>query len=76
MMVTQPTIAHNQIASNLERLLNAALDLHNPSCMAVQRSGIELGSGDYRSEHGVRVIDADYGGSSNEHICLPDRLWQ
>jgi Uma2 family endonuclease len=25
MMMTPPTIAHNQIASNLERLLNAAL---------------------------------------------------
>jgi Uma2 family endonuclease len=47
-MIIPPTIAHNRIASNLERLLNDALDLHDPSRMAVQRPGIELGSGDYR----------------------------
>jgi hypothetical protein len=29
--------------------------------MAVQRPGIELGSGDYRPEPDVGVIDADYG---------------
>jgi Uma2 family endonuclease len=60
MMVTPPTIAHNRIASNLERLLNDALDLHDPSRMAVQRPGIELGSGDYRPEPDIGVIDADY----------------
>jgi Uma2 family endonuclease len=60
MMMTQPTIAHNRIASNLERLLNDALDLHDPSRMAVQRPGIELGSGDYRPEPDIGVIDADY----------------
>jgi Uma2 family endonuclease len=60
MMMTPPTIAHNRIASNLERLLNDALDLHDPSRMAVQRPGIELGSGDYRPEPDVGVIDADY----------------
>lgn len=61
MMMTPPTIAHNRIASNLERILNAALDLHDPSRIAVQRPGIELGSGDYRPEPDVGVIDADYG---------------
>jgi Uma2 family endonuclease len=61
MMMTPPTIAHNRIASNLERLLNRALDLHDPSHIAVQRPGIELGSGDYRPEPDVGVIDADYG---------------
>jgi len=60
MMMTPPTIAHNRIASNLERLLNDALDLHDPSRMAVQRPGIELGSGDYRPEPDIGVIDADY----------------
>ena len=39
MMMTPPTIAHNRIASNLERPLNDALDLHDPSHMAVQRPG-------------------------------------
>ena len=60
MMMTPPTIAHNRIASNLERLLNDALDRHDPSRMAVQRPGIELGSGDYRPEPDIGVIDADY----------------
>ena len=60
MMMTPPTIAHNRIASNLERLLNSALDVHAPSRMAVQRPGIELGSGDYRPEPDIGVIDADY----------------
>ena len=61
MMMTPPTIAHNRIASNLEGLLNRALDLHDPSRIAVQRPGIELGSGDYRPEPDIGVIDADYG---------------
>ena len=61
MMMTPPTIAHNRIASNLEGLLNRALDLHDPSRLAVQRPGIELGSGDYRPEPDIGVIDADYG---------------
>jgi Uma2 family endonuclease len=60
MMMTPPTIAHNRIASNLERLLNDALVLHDPSRMAVQRPGIELGSGDYKPEPDVGAIDADY----------------
>jgi Uma2 family endonuclease len=58
--IIPPTIAHNRIASNLEHLLNDALDLHDPSRMAVQRPGIELGSGDYRPAPDVGVIDADY----------------
>ena len=61
MMMTPPTIAHNRIASNLEGLQNRALDLHDPSRLAVQRPGIELGSGDYRPEPDIGVIDADYG---------------
>jgi len=60
MMMTPPTIVHNRIASNLERLLNAALERHAPSRTAVQRLGIELGSGDYRPEPDVAVIDADF----------------
>jgi Uma2 family endonuclease len=60
MMMTPATIAHNRIASNLERLLNDALGLHDPSRIAAQRPGVELGSGDYRPEPDVGVIDADY----------------
>jgi Uma2 family endonuclease len=60
-MMTPPTIAHNRIAGNLERLLNEALARHNPSRLANQRPGIELRSGgDYKPEPDVGVIDAAY----------------
>lgn len=61
MMMTPPTIAHNRIASNLERLLNDALILHDRTRIAILRPGIELGSDDdYRPEPDVAVIDADF----------------
>jgi Uma2 family endonuclease len=61
-MMTPPTIAHNRIAGNLERLLNAALAAHDPTRIANQRPGIELGrlSEDYLPEPDVAVIEADY----------------
>jgi Putative restriction endonuclease len=46
MMMTPPTITHNRIAGNLERLLNDRLERHTPSLLATQRPGLELGSGD------------------------------
>jgi Uma2 family endonuclease len=61
MMMTPPTIAHNRIASNLERLLNEGLGHHAPSRLATQRPGLDLGEGDYRPEPDVGIIDADYG---------------
>lgn len=60
MMMTPPTIAHNRIASNLERLLNDALDRFDPSRTATQRPGLDLASTTYRPEPDVGVIDADY----------------
>jgi Uma2 family endonuclease len=60
MMMTPPTIAHNRIAGNLERLLNDALDRFDPSGLATQRPGIELGSTAFRPEPDVGVIDVDY----------------
>jgi Uma2 family endonuclease len=60
MMMPTPSIAHNRIASNLERQLNDALTRHDRSRLATQRMGIEIGSGDYRPEPDVAVIDADY----------------
>lgn len=59
-MMTPPTIAHSRIAGNLERLLNDALARHDPSRLATQRLGIDLGSSDYKPEPDVGVIDADY----------------
>src|SRR5580692_7792068 len=60
MMMTPPTIAHNQIASNLERRLNEGLGHHAPSLLATQRPGLDLGEGDYKPEPDVGIIDADY----------------
>jgi Uma2 family endonuclease len=59
-MMAPPTIVHNRIASNLERLLNDALAADDPARVAAQRLGVELASGDYRPEPDVGVIDADY----------------
>jgi Uma2 family endonuclease len=59
-MMVPPTIAHNRIAGNLERLLNDALAAHDPTRLATQRLGVELASGDYKPEPDVAVIDADY----------------
>ncbi len=60
-MMTPPTIAHNWIATNLSRLLNETLAAHDPSRIAIQRTGIELGTGDFRPEPDVCVIEADFG---------------
>ena len=60
MMMTPLTIAHNQIASNLERLLNQGLAHRAPSLLATQRPGLDLGESDYRPEPDVGVIAADY----------------
>jgi Uma2 family endonuclease len=60
MMMAPPTIAYSQIASNLERLLNAALARHAPSLLATQRPGLDLGEGDYKPEPDVGIIEADY----------------
>lgn len=59
-MMTPPTIAHNHIAGNLERLLNACLERYAPALVATQRPGLDLSSGDYRPEPDVGVIEADY----------------
>ncbi|MGP9814668.1 Uma2 family endonuclease [Rhodopseudomonas sp. NSM] len=60
MMMTPPTIVHNWIATNLANLLNTSLARHDSYRIALQRTGIELGSGDYRPEPDVVVIDADF----------------
>ncbi|MEH3148322.1 MAG: Uma2 family endonuclease [Methylobacterium frigidaeris] len=69
-MMTPPLIDHNRIASNLERLLNDALEGYDPGREAVQRPGVELGldaralaelgfGAAYRPEPDVAVIDYD-----------------
>jgi Uma2 family endonuclease len=60
MMMTLPTLAHNRIAGNLERLLNDALMRLATQRLALQRPGIELGSGEFRPEPDVAVIGAGF----------------
>lgn len=58
MMMTPPTRVHQRIASNLERLLNDALERHDPSRAAYQRIGVTLDAApDYDPEPNVVVID-------------------
>lgn len=61
MMMASPTKAHQRIASNLEQLLNNALDRHNPSLVGYQRLGMNLRPivENYDPEPDVVVLDAD-----------------
>src|ERR1700730_3700836 len=63
MMMTPPTRVHQRIASNLERLLNDALELHRPALAAYQRIGVNLGPvvEHYDPEPDVAIVDADSG---------------
>lgn len=61
-----PAPAHNRIAGNLERLLNAALSAHDPGRLANQRPGLEIGQPD------VAVIDANFAPGQRfvDRACL------
>jgi hypothetical protein len=63
MMMAPPTRDHQRIASNLERLLNDALELPRPTLSAYQRVGLDLGAvaENYDPEPDVAVIDANPG---------------
>jgi Uma2 family endonuclease len=63
-MMTPPTISHNVIASNLERLLNSTLRAGG-SMIAVQGPGLILAGQDTRPEPDVVVIDKNY--KADEH---------
>ena len=57
-MATPPFPTHQRIASNIERLLNDALEVHAPHLAAYQRIGIELPQfPHYRPEPDVAVVD-------------------
>ena len=60
-MMTPPTKAHQRIASKLERLLNDALERHDPALAAYQRTGLNLAPQveHYDPEPDVAVVDAD-----------------
>lgn len=59
MMMAPPTFVHQRIASNLERLLNDALDAHDPTRAAYQRGGLNLrrAVANYDPEPDVVVVD-------------------
>jgi Uma2 family endonuclease len=61
MMMAPATHDHQRIASNLERLLNDALEVHRPDLTAYQRVGLNLApvAPDYDPEPDVAVISAD-----------------
>jgi Uma2 family endonuclease len=61
MMMTPATRAHQRIASNLEDLLNDALENHAPTLVAYQRLGVNIGPDvqDYDPEPDVTVVDAE-----------------
>lgn len=61
MMMAPPTVAHQKIASNLQRLLENALEHHAPSMTALPSIGLNLGPAveDYDPEPDVVVIDSD-----------------
>lgn len=65
MMMAPATKDHQRIASNLERLLNDALEMHRPELAAYQRVGLNLApvAPDYDPEPDVVVVDADVPGN-------------
>lgn len=71
MVMTPPTLAHQRIASNLERLLLDALEGHAPSLTAFQAIGVNLGAAidDYDPEPDVVVTDADAAETPDERYA-------
>jgi Uma2 family endonuclease len=63
-MMAPPTHDHQRLASNLERLLNDALEVHRPEFSAYQRVGLNLApvAPDYDPEPDCAVISADERG--------------
>ena len=62
MMMAPATRAHQRIGSNLESLLNAALESHHsPALVAYQRLGVNIGPDvqDYDPEPDVTVVDVE-----------------
>ena len=87
-MMTPPTPAHQRIASNLEALLNEALERHVPTLVAYQRLGVDLAPAieHYDPEPDVLVIDAEAGLQPDtrymerfylaaEIVSASDRIW-
>src|SRR6266852_4747629 len=74
-MMAPPTLAHQLIASNLQRLLHDALERFAPTLAVYQRAGINLGPSIeyYDPEPDVVVIDADANQDPNRRYA--DRFY-
>ena len=70
-MMTPPTLAHQVIAGNLQRLLSDALEEHHPTLLAVQRAGLNLAPAieNYDPEPDVVVIDGALAEQSGERYA-------
>src|SRR5919198_452030 len=71
MMMAPPTIAHQIIAGNLQRLLYAALENHAPTLTVLQTAGVNLAPAidDYDPEPDVVVIDSELGEHPGERYA-------
>ena len=71
----RPTLGHQRVASNLERLLLDALAAHAPHLTAYQRLGVNLAPAveHYDPEPDVVVIDAEIGSDVDERYA--DRFY-
>jgi len=74
-MMAPPTLAHQRIAGNLQLLLHAALERHNPKLTVYQRAGLNLAPPveDYDPEPDVVVIDSDAAEKPGERYA--DRFY-
>jgi Uma2 family endonuclease len=75
MMMAPPTLAHQRIASNLERLLLESLERHAPQLTAFLAIGVNLGPAveNYDPEPDVVVTDSNAAENPNERYA--DRFY-
>lgn len=71
MMMAPPTVAHQIIATDLQFLLNSALENHDPGLFSCQRVGVNLAPAvdDYDPEPDVVVIDCEIGERPGERYA-------
>ena len=71
MMMAPPTLAHQRIASNLERLLLDVLETHAPARTAFQAIGVNVGPAieDYDPEPDVVVTDSSVEEAQDERYA-------
>ena len=70
MIMAPATLIHQRIASNLERLLNDALEIRNPRLAAYQRVGVDLRPdvNNYDPEPDVVVVDNVVKSSDQRYV--------